>query len=69
MRNTNQSTLRRKTLTVREVADALGVCPQTVRNLVNAGRLPSVRVGLTIRIIAERLAEIYPDIFGPDRAA
>ena len=41
--------VRKEILTVREVAAALGVGPERVYQLVRAGELPSVRVGLKQR--------------------
>jgi len=38
--------VERLTLNVREAAKALGVSPGTVRNEINAGRLPAVRVSI-----------------------
>ena len=42
----NQAEVGRLTLSVREAAKALGVSPGTVRNEINAGRLPAVRVSI-----------------------
>ena len=39
-------------LRVREIAELLGVHPQSVRRLVWNGTLPSVRVGQSIRVRA-----------------
>jgi excisionase family DNA binding protein len=36
--------------TVREVADRLGVHPETVRRLIHDGRLDAVRVGRVLRV-------------------
>jgi excisionase family DNA binding protein len=36
--------------TVREVADRIGVHPETIRRLIHGGRLRAVRVGRTLRI-------------------
>jgi len=41
-----QEEVGRLTLSVREAAKALGVSPGTVRNEINAGRLPVVRVSI-----------------------
>lgn len=35
---------------VREVADALGVHPETIRRLIHDGRLDAVRVGRSLRV-------------------
>jgi len=37
-------------LSVREVADALGVHPETIRRLIHDGRLDAIRVGRVLRI-------------------
>lgn len=42
-------------LTVREVADELGVTPQTVYNWVQAGKVDAVHVGRTIRLDPDAL--------------
>ena len=42
-------------LTVRQVADELGVTPQTVYNWVAAGKVEAVRVGRTIRLDPDAL--------------
>lgn len=39
------------TYSVREVADRLGVHPETVRRLIHAGRLEAVREGRTLRLV------------------
>jgi excisionase family DNA binding protein len=36
--------------TVREVADRLGVHPETIRRLIHDGRLDAVRVGRVLRV-------------------
>jgi excisionase family DNA binding protein len=36
--------------TVREVADQLGVHPETIRRLIHDGRLDAVRVGRVLRV-------------------
>jgi excisionase family DNA binding protein len=41
---------------VREVADRLGVHPETVRRLIHDGRLDAVRVGRVLRIDGMALA-------------
>jgi integrase len=46
----------RNLLTVRQVAERLGVCAATVYSLVNGGRLPHVRVSNAIRVSPEDLA-------------
>jgi excisionase family DNA binding protein len=43
---------------VREVADGLGVHPETVRRLINEGRLDAVRMGRVLRISQEALAAL-----------
>lgn len=45
---------KRDTLTVREVAERLGVCDDTVRRWCDAGELPSIRIGGRVLIHRER---------------
>jgi len=40
---------------VRQVADQLGVHPETVRRLIHDGRLEAVRIGRVLRIDASAL--------------
>lgn len=40
---------------VRQVADQLGVHPETVRRLIHDGRLDAVRIGRVLRIHASEL--------------
>lgn len=40
-------------VSVREVADQLGVHPETVRRLIHDGRLDAVRVGRVLRVHRE----------------
>lgn len=40
---------------VRQVADQLGVHPETVRRLIHDGRLEAVRIGRVLRIDASEL--------------
>lgn len=42
-------------LSVREVADALGVHPETIRRLIHDGRLEAIRVGRVLRIARAEL--------------
>ena len=44
-------------LSVDEVADILGVTGKTIRHLINAGDLGSIKVGRLIRIPKDRLVE------------
>ena len=37
-------------LSVREVADQLGVHPETIRRLIHDGRIDAVRVGRALRV-------------------
>jgi excisionase family DNA binding protein len=37
-------------ISVREVADRLGVHPETIRRLIHDGRLDAVRVGRVLRV-------------------
>ena len=37
------------------VAETLGVCPRTVRRMIQDGRIPSLRVGRSVRIRAADL--------------
>jgi excisionase family DNA binding protein len=41
---------------VREVADQLGVHPETVRRLIHDGRLDAVRVGRVLRVEGQAFA-------------
>jgi excisionase family DNA binding protein len=41
---------------VREVADQLGVHPETVRRLIHDGRLDAVRVGRVLRVDGQAFA-------------
>jgi excisionase family DNA binding protein len=41
--------------TVREVADRLGVHPETIRRLIHDGRLDAVRVGRVLRVAGASL--------------
>jgi excisionase family DNA binding protein len=40
---------------VREVADRLGVHPETIRRLIHEGRLDAVRVGRALRVAPRAL--------------
>jgi excisionase family DNA binding protein len=40
---------------VREVADRLGVHPETIRRLIHDGRLEAVRVGRVLRVGGDEL--------------
>lgn len=42
---------------VREVAEAWGVCEQTVRRLIASGALQSVRIGRSVRVTRGALIE------------
>lgn len=44
-------------LNVNEVADILGVTGKTIRNLIKAGDIGSIKVGRLIRIPVDRLIE------------
>lgn len=48
-------------LTVKDVADELGVCDRTVRNLVKAEALEAVRLGRMIRIRSSALRRFLLD--------
>jgi excisionase family DNA binding protein len=41
---------------VRQVADKLGVHPETIRRLIHDGRLDAVRIGRVLRVDANSLA-------------
>lgn len=41
---------------VRQVADTLGVHPETIRRLIHDGRLDAVRIGRVLRVEANALA-------------
>lgn len=45
-------------LTVAQIADRLGLCRMTIYRLINAGRLPAVKVGKSYRI-SERDFKAY----------
>jgi excisionase family DNA binding protein len=45
------------TYSVREVADRLGVHPETVRRLIHSGRLEAAREGRALRVAA---ASVHP---------
>jgi excisionase family DNA binding protein len=47
-----------RSFSVREVADRLGVHPETVRRLIHAGRLEAVRRGRVLRISAASFEEL-----------
>jgi excisionase family DNA binding protein len=49
---------RRETYSVREVADRLGVHPETVRRLIHAGRLQAVREGRILRVEPTSVQEL-----------
>jgi excisionase family DNA binding protein len=49
---------REETYSVREVADRLGVHPETVRRLIHAGRLAAVREGRVLRVAAHSVHEL-----------
>jgi excisionase family DNA binding protein len=55
---------------VRQVADQLGVHPETVRRLIHDGRLEAVRIGRVLRIAASELdGFLARQRVKPDRAA
>jgi excisionase family DNA binding protein len=43
---------------VRDVADRIGVHPETVRRLIHEGRLRAVRVGRALRVENDALEEL-----------
>jgi excisionase family DNA binding protein len=47
-------------LSVREVADRLGVHPETIRRLIHEGRMSAVRVGRVLRV-ARADVELFVD--------
>ncbi len=54
---------------VREVADLLGVHPETVRRMIHAGVLDAVRVGRALRVEERSLhAYLTTQRIKPDRA-
>ena len=55
-------TISPKFLTVKDVATALGVSQATVRNLINAGDLPAVRVGRSIRVRPEAVEAVLQPV-------
>jgi len=40
---------------VDDAAQALGVCPKTIRSLINKGELGSIRVARTVRVTRDQL--------------
>ena len=55
---------------VRQVADQLGVHPETIRRLIHDGRLDAVRVGRVLRIDATALdGFLARQRVKPDRSA
>lgn len=46
---------RSELFSVRQVADQLGVHPETIRRLIHDGRLEAIRVGRVLRIHAAEL--------------
>ena len=44
--------------TVRDVADRIGVHPETIRRLIHEGRLRGVRVGRALRVDDESVEEL-----------
>ncbi len=44
-------------LTVREAAEELSMSPNGIYNLINAGRLPSVKIGRSRRISSDALSD------------
>lgn len=55
-------TITSKMLTVKDVAAALDVSQATVRNLINAGDLPAVRVGRSIRVRPEAVEAVLQPV-------
>jgi len=47
-----------RVFSVREVADQLGVHPETVRRLIHAGRLEAVREGRVLRVRAASVEQL-----------
>jgi excisionase family DNA binding protein len=45
-------------MTVAEVAAALRMNPQTIRNWIDAGQLPAVRIGRRVRILSSDFATL-----------
>ena len=50
------STVSENLYSVRQVADTLGVHPETIRRLIHDGRLDAVRIGRVLRVEANSLA-------------
>lgn len=44
---------------VREVAEAFGVCQQTIRRLIASGELESVRVGRSVRVTRQAMIDYF----------
>lgn len=43
--------------TVPEVAEAFGVCPQTIRRLIASGELESVHIGRSVRVTRSAMVD------------
>ena len=44
---------------VREVAEAFGVCQQTVRRLIASGELESVHIGRAVRVTRQAMIDFF----------
>lgn len=56
-------------LTVAEVAEVLKLNPQTIRNWIDQGSLPALRVGRRVRIKRSDFMRILEEGYGGGRAA
>ena len=56
-------------LTVAEVAEVLKLNPQTVRNWIDQGSLPALRVGRRVRIKRSDFERLLEDSYGGGSAA
>ncbi len=61
---------KRRTVTISEAAEALGVAPKTLYRAVNRGEVPGIRVGrrlLVPRDFVDRILAAKPDVPGGER--
>lgn len=45
--------------TVPQVAEAFGVCPQTIRRLIASGELESVHIGRSVRVTRQAMVDFF----------
>lgn len=61
-----QAHIERLLLRPAEVADALGICRTQAYNLINAGTLPSIRIGTSVRVPLDALRRWIDEQVGED---